>query len=90
MPHCHRFASPPDAPCSRLSDQGCCPAESTVPGVYVLVFAVLVGIWCMAARAVAGQTPLIRMVERIGHWLVPVVYIAIGIRIIVTSGLFGT
>jgi cadmium resistance protein CadD (predicted permease) len=30
------------------------------------------------------------MVERVGHWLVPMVYIAIGIRIIVTSGLFGT
>jgi len=57
--------------------------------VYVLVFAVLVGVWCMAARAVAGQRPLIGMVERVGHWLVPMVYIAIGIRIIVTSGLFG-
>ena len=57
--------------------------------VFVLVFAVLVGVWCISARAVAGQKPLIRMVERVGHWLVPMVYIAIGIRIIVTSGLFG-
>jgi len=65
-------------------------AGAGTTSVYVLVFAVLVGVWCMAARAVAGQKPLIRMVERVGHWLVPMVYIAIGIRIIVTSGLFGT
>jgi cadmium resistance protein CadD (predicted permease) len=65
-------------------------AGTGTTSVYVLVFAVLVGVWCMAARAVAGQRPLIRMVERIGHWLVPLAYIAIGIRIIVTSGLFGT
>jgi len=59
-------------------------------GLYVLVFAVLVGVWCIAARAVAGQKPLIRLVERVGHWLVPIVYIAIGIRIIVVSGLFAS
>jgi cadmium resistance protein CadD (predicted permease) len=65
-------------------------AGAGTASVYVLVFAVLVGVWCMAARAVAGQKPLIRMVARVGHWLVPMVYLAIGIRIIVTSGLFGT
>jgi len=56
---------------------------------YVVVFAVLVGVWCAVARATAGHSTLITVVERVGHWLVPVLYIAIGIRIIVVSGLLG-
>jgi len=56
---------------------------------YVVVFAVLVGVWCAVARATAGRSPLIAVVERVGHWLVPVLYVAIGIRIIVVSGLLG-
>jgi cadmium resistance protein CadD (predicted permease) len=55
--------------------------------VDVAVFAVLVGVWCVVARLVAGRKPLIALVQRVGHWLVPVVYVAIGIKILVTSGL---
>lgn len=55
--------------------------------VYVVVFAVLVGLWCVAAHRVAARKPLIALVQRVGHWLVPVVYIAVGIKILVTSGL---
>lgn len=54
---------------------------------YVLVFAVLVGVWCAVARSVADRRPLVSLIERVGHWLVPVLYIAIGIRIVVVSGL---
>jgi len=54
---------------------------------YVVVFAVLVGVWCVAARALAHRGPLVVLVDRVGHWLVPLLYIAIGVRIIVVSGL---
>ena len=56
---------------------------------YVVVFALLVGAWCAVARVVAGRRALIAVIERVGHWLVPVLYIAIGVRIIVVSGLLG-
>ena len=55
----------------------------------VVVFAVLVGVWCLAAHALAHRRSLVALVERTGHWLVPVLYIAIGVRIIVASGLMG-
>ena len=56
---------------------------------YVVVFAVLVGVWCLAANALAHHRTLVALVERTGHWLVPVLYIAIGVRIVVVSGLLG-
>ncbi|HEY4929426.1 MAG TPA: cadmium resistance transporter [Acidimicrobiales bacterium] len=64
-------------------------AGAGVTGTYVLVFAVLVGVWCAVARAVAARRQLIAVIEHVGHWLVPLVYIAIGIRIVVVSGLLG-
>lgn len=54
---------------------------------YVVVFGVLVGVWCIAAHALAHRGSLVALVDRVGHWLVPVLYIAIGARIIVVSGL---
>lgn len=56
---------------------------------YVVVFAVLVGVWCLAAHALTHRRALVELVERTGHWLVPVLYVAIGVRIIVVSNLFG-
>ena len=56
---------------------------------YVVVFAVLVAVWCAVARVTADRTSLIAVVDRVGHWLVPVVYIAIGVRIVVVAGLLG-
>lgn len=53
----------------------------------VVVFAVFVGVWCLAAHALAHRRSLVVLVERTGHWLVPVLYIAIGVRIIAVSGL---
>jgi|SRR5665213_1508414 len=64
-------------------------AGAGATAAYMVVFAVLVGVWCTVARATAGRTSLIAVVERVGHWLVPVLYIGIGIRIIVVSGLLG-
>jgi len=56
---------------------------------YVVTFAALVGVWCLVARAVAGRRVLVAGIDRVGRWLVPVLYIAIGIRVIVVSGLVG-
>jgi cadmium resistance protein CadD (predicted permease) len=65
--------------------------EAGVAGttVYVVTFAVLVGLWCAVARALAGRRVLVAGIDRVGHWLVPLLYIAIGIRVMVASGLFG-
>ena len=64
-------------------------AGPSATATYVVVFAVLVGVWCLAAHAVAQRRALVVLVERTGHWLVPVLYMAIGVRIIVVSKLLG-
>ena len=51
--------------------------------VYLLVFAVLVAVWCGTA-ALLGAHP--RVVGLVGHWLVPGIFVAIGVVILVSSG----
>jgi cadmium resistance protein CadD (predicted permease) len=55
--------------------------------VYVVVFALLVAVWCAAGLLLAGRQPVLVLLDRAGHWLVPVVFIVIGVVIVATSGL---
>src|SRR4051794_40585119 len=54
--------------------------------VTIAVFAVLVGVWCLAASWLGSHRRVIAVVERYGHWLVPIVFIVIGVLIIAESG----
>ncbi|MBE1492120.1 cadmium resistance transporter [Plantactinospora soyae] len=62
------------------------PAEV---GTYLLVFVGLIALWCAAAAWLGGHRRVIRLVGRVGHWLVPVVFIGIGLVILVGSGVLG-
>jgi cadmium resistance transport/sequestration family protein len=57
--------------------------------VSVAVFAVLVAVWCLAASWLGSHRRVIAVVERYGHWLVPLVFITIGVVIIAESGVLG-
>ncbi|MFG1950759.1 cadmium resistance transporter [Micromonospora sp. NPDC048830] len=57
--------------------------------VYLLVFAALVATWCAAAALLGGHPRVVRLVGRAGHWLVPAVFVAIGVVILVGSGVLG-
>jgi len=57
--------------------------------ITVAVFAVMVGVWLLAARLIAGHRHVQHLLDATGHWLVPVVFIVMGLLVIVTSGLFG-
>jgi cadmium resistance protein CadD (predicted permease) len=46
------------------------------------VFAVLVALWCAVASWLGSHRRVIAVVERYGHWLVPFVFIAIGVVIL--------
>ena len=50
--------------------------------VLVAVFAVLVAVWCAAASWLGSHRRVIDVVSRWGHWLVPLVFIAIGVVIL--------
>ena len=60
---------------------------SDAAGVVVMlaVFAVLVAVWCVAASWLGSHRRIIAVVERYGHWLVPLVFIAIGALILAES-----
>ncbi|WP_328345013.1 cadmium resistance transporter [Micromonospora sp. NBC_00421] len=57
--------------------------------VYLLVFAALVAVWCGAAALLGGHPRVVRLIGRAGHWLVPAVFIGIGLVILVGSGVLG-
>jgi cadmium resistance protein CadD (predicted permease) len=50
------------------------------------VFAAGVAVWCLAASWLGSHRTVIAVVERHGHWIVPLVFMAIGVVIIVESG----
>ncbi|MFI5484346.1 cadmium resistance transporter [Micromonospora echinaurantiaca] len=59
------------------------PADSAV---FLLVFVVLIALWCAAGAWLGNHPRVTRLVERAGHWLVPTIFIAIGVVILTTSG----
>ncbi|WP_262286254.1 cadmium resistance transporter [Micromonospora sp. MA102] len=54
--------------------------------VWLLVFAALVAVWCAAAALLGNHPRVVSLVGRAGHWLVPAVFIALGVVILATSG----
>ncbi|GAA1505011.1 CadD family cadmium resistance transporter [Sphaerisporangium rubeum] len=57
--------------------------------ITVAVFAVLVALWCLAGFWLGSHKKVIGFVERYGHWLVPVVFVVIGVVIVVESEVVG-
>ncbi|TCK20261.1 cadmium resistance transporter [Pseudonocardia endophytica] len=56
---------------------------------YVVVFLVLVGVWCVAGRFLATRPPVARTLARWGHVILPVVLIGIGLIILIEGGASG-
>jgi cadmium resistance protein CadD (predicted permease) len=50
--------------------------------VYVVVFLVLVGVWCALGRFLATRAPVARTLARYGHVALPVVLVAVGLLIL--------
>jgi cadmium resistance protein CadD (predicted permease) len=57
--------------------------------VYSVVFLVMVGLWCVAARFLATRPPIARILDRWGHALLPIVLITIGVILLVHGSAFG-
>jgi cadmium resistance protein CadD (predicted permease) len=58
-------------------------AASTVT---VLVFLLLLVVWCAVARLVATRKRAVPALVRVNQWLVPTVFIAIGVAIPIRTG----
>jgi cadmium resistance protein CadD (predicted permease) len=53
--------------------------------VTVAVFAVLVGVWCAAGAWLGSHRRVVALVGKAGPWLVPVVFVVIGVLILVSG-----
>jgi cadmium resistance protein CadD (predicted permease) len=57
--------------------------------VYVIVFLVLVAVWCCAGMFFATRPVIAKALSRWGHILLPLVLIALGLLILIEGGAFG-
>ncbi|HTF08448.1 MAG TPA: cadmium resistance transporter [Asanoa sp.] len=48
----------------------------------IAVFAVLTAVWCAAGGWLGGHRQVVAVIGRWGHWLVPLVFVAIGLTIL--------
>ena len=66
------------------------PIFRTIPPVdtviTIVVFLALVAVWCVIGRLIGTNTAVTRRLERIEHWLVPAVFIGLGLFILIESG----
>lgn len=60
------------------------PPRDTV--VTIVVFLILVAVWCALGRVVGTNPKVTETLEKIEHWLVPVVFIGLGLFILASSG----
>ena len=60
------------------------PVQDTV--VTIIVFLVLVAVWCLIARFIGTSKTVSELLERVEHWLVPAVFIGLGLYILIDSG----
>ena len=63
-------------------------AATNVDDIVVLtvLFLVLVAVWCAAGRLIGTHKAVTETLERVEHWLVPVVFIGLGLFILIDSG----
>jgi len=52
----------------------------------IVVFLILLAGWCLLARAIGTNRRVTDALERIEHWLVPAVFIGLGLYILIESG----
>lgn len=52
----------------------------------IVVFLLLVAVWCALGRLIGTHRKVTETLERVEHWLVPAVFIGIGLLIVLESG----
>jgi cadmium resistance protein CadD (predicted permease) len=57
--------------------------------VAIGLFLAFIGVWCGLGALLGSRHGLVVALGRIGHWLVPVVFIGVGVLILITSGTLG-
>ena len=66
-------------------------AHETRPALILtlVIFTALVGVWCVGASRMTGHPRLGALIRRWAHWIAPLVFIALGVYILISSGAVG-
>jgi cadmium resistance protein CadD (predicted permease) len=56
----------------------------------VIVFLILVAVWCATGAVLGGHRAVVATLGLVSHWLVPTVFITVGLIIMATSGTLAT
>ena len=59
------------------------PADTAIT---IVVFLALVSVWCLFGKLIGTHKAVTETLERIEHWLVPTVFIGLGLFILIESG----
>ncbi|MFW0772813.1 cadmium resistance transporter [Paenarthrobacter nitroguajacolicus] len=54
--------------------------------ITVVVFLALVALWCALGKIIGTHHRVVETLERVEHWLVPAVFIGLGLTILIGSG----
>ena len=57
--------------------------------ITVAVFAAGIALWCLAGSRLVAYRSVIAAVQRCGRWLVPVIFILIGVTVLIKTGVLG-
>ncbi|OSS48876.1 hypothetical protein B5807_07175 [Epicoccum nigrum] len=60
-------------------------AKKAEVAVYVVTYYIMLGIWCLIAYLLMNQRHFLRLVQRCVYWVLPLLYIGLGIFIVVKS-----
>lgn len=60
-------------------------AKGTEIAVYVVVYYILLGVWCLAAWLVMKQRHIVKLAQKYADYVVPFLYMGLGIYIVVKS-----
>jgi cadmium resistance protein CadD (predicted permease) len=58
--------------------------------ITIAVFAIGVALWCMAGSWLVSHHRISRLIERWGQWIIPAVYVIVGLYVFRKAGLLGT
>jgi cadmium resistance transport/sequestration family protein len=54
--------------------------------ITIIVFLIGIAVWCLAGSLLGSHHRVIELVQRFGHWAVPIVFMLIGAFIVIESG----
>jgi cadmium resistance protein CadD (predicted permease) len=63
-------------------------AKGAEIAVYVIIYYILLGVWCLAAFLVMRQKHILRLTQKYIRWVLPFLFLGLGMYIIIKSSCY--